>query len=563
MSIDWKERYNQWNNYSELSDYLLKELNEMTEEDRIEAFHMNLEFGTGGMRGILGAGSNRMNIHTIRRATEGFATYLIEKHGENAKIKGVAIAYDNRHFSKEFAKQSALVLANHGIKSYVFSELRPTPELSFAVRHLGCVAGIVVTASHNPREYNGYKVYDEHGCQYTPEMVDEYVSHIDAIPNPMEIKIASNEDLIEYIDKDIDEEYIKRLKEVPLDNDKYNKDFKIVYTPLHGTGAKIVPVVLKDLGYNVSCVEKQMTADPDFSGVKSSNPEDAKAFDEAIEQAKEIGAEIVFATDPDADRLGAAILHNGEYVLINGNQMASLLTSYIMHTLNKKGEIPSNGMMYSTVVSSPLPGKIAKSYGVDTEYYLTGFKFIGDAVQRNIDTKQFLFGFEESYGCLIKDFVRDKDSVQAIIMMSELCAHARDNGKTLIDVLNVIYDKYGYFLEKQHSITLTGISGQQKIKEIIENYRNNPPTQIAGLKVTGYEDYQLQVKVDNGKETTINLPKSNFIKYYLEDGSWFILRPSGTEPKLKVYLGVSESSLDLSEKKINSIKNFILDVIGV
>ncbi len=563
MSKDWKERYNQWDNYSELSDYLLKELNEMTEEDKIEAFHMNLEFGTGGMRGILGAGSNRMNIHTIRRATEGFATYLLEKHGEAAKTKGVAIAYDNRHFSKEFAKQSALVLSNHGIKSYVFSELRPTPELSFAVRYLECVAGIVVTASHNPKEYNGYKVYDEHGCQYTPDMVDEYVSHIDSIPNPMEIKIASNEDLIEYIDTKIDEEYIKRLKEVPLDNDKYNKDFKIVYTPLHGTGAKIVPVVLKDLGYNVTCVEKQMTADPDFSGVKSSNPEDAKAFDEALELAKEIGADIVFATDPDADRLGAGILHNGEYVLINGNQMASLLTLYIMHTLNEKGKIPNNGMMYSTVVSSPLPSKIAKNYGVDTEYYLTGFKFIGDAVQRNIDTKQFLFGFEESYGCLIKDFVRDKDSVQAIIMMSELCAHARDNGKTLIDVLNTIYDKYGYFLEKQHSITLAGIAGQQKIKDIIESYRNNPPTEIDGLAVVGYEDYELQIKVDNDKKSSINLPKSNFIKYYLEDGSWFILRPSGTEPKLKVYLGVSEDSLDASENKINSIKNFILNAIGV
>ncbi len=563
MSKEWKERYNQWKNYNELSDYLLDELNKMTEEDKIEAFHMNLEFGTGGMRGILGVGSNRMNIHTVRRATEGFATYLLERYGEKAKSNGVAIAYDNRHFSKEFAKQSALVLANHGIKSFVFSELRPTPELSFAVRYLKCVAGIVVTASHNPREYNGYKVYDEHGCQYTPDLVDEYVSHIDAIPNPMEIKIASNDDLITYIDTKIDEEYIKRLKEVPLDNNRYNKDFKIVYTPLHGTGAKIVPIVLKDLGYTVSCVETQMPADPDFSGVKSSNPEDAKAFDEAIEHAKEIGAAIVFATDPDADRLGAAILHNGEYILINGNQMASLLTLYIMDTLSKKGNIPNNGMMYSTVVSSPLPAKIAKSYGVDTEYYLTGFKFIGDAVQRNIETKQFLFGFEESYGCLIKDFVRDKDSVQAIIMMSELCAHARDNGKTLIDVLNTIYDKYGYFLETQHSITLAGISGQQKIKDIIDSYRNNPPTQIDGLRVVGYEDYQLQVKVDNGTETAINLPKSNFIKYYLEDGSWFILRPSGTEPKLKIYLGVSEDSLKASENKINSIKNFILSSVGV
>ncbi len=563
MSNAWKERYNQWIEYSDLSDYLLEELNGMSEDDKMEAFHTNLEFGTGGMRGILGAGSNRMNIHTIRRATQGFATYIIENNGEEAKTRGVAIAYDNRHFSKEFAKQSALVLANHGIKSYVFSELRPTPELSFAVRELNCVAGIVVTASHNPKEYNGYKVYDENGCQYTPDMIDEYIKHIEATKNPMEIKVADSEDLIGYIDTKIDSLYIERLKDIPLDNEKYNKDFKIVYTPLHGTGAKIVPTVLKDLGYDVACVETQMTADPDFSGVKSSNPEDAKAFDEAIELSKEVGAKIAFATDPDADRLGAAILHDGEYVLINGNQMASLLTYYIMNTLNQKGEIPSNGMMYSTVVSSPLPAKIAKSFGVDTEYYLTGFKFIGDAVQRNIDTKKFLFGFEESYGCLIQDFVRDKDSVQAIIMMSELCAHARDNGLTLIDLLNKIYDEYGYYYETQHSITLAGIAGQEKIKEIIETHRNNPPKEIAGLSVVGYEDYQLQIKSDRGNEQPINLPKSNFIKYYLEDDSWFILRPSGTEPKLKVYLGSAADSTENAIAKINLVKNDILNKIGV
>ncbi len=563
MSNEWKERYNQWNDYEQLDEYLRVELNEMSEDEKIEAFHMNLEFGTGGMRGILGAGSNRMNIHTIRRATEGFSLYLLEKYGNDAKSRGVAIAYDNRHFSKEFAKQSALVLANHGIKSYVFSELRPTPELSFAVRYLQCVAGIVVTASHNPKEYNGYKVYDENGCQYTPNMVDEYVSRINSIPNPMHIEVAKNEDLIKHIDTAIDSAYIEKLKEVPLDNDKYNKDFKIVYTPLHGTGAQIVPKVLSDLGYNVHCVDSQMTADPDFSAVKSSNPEDSKAFDEAIELAKKINAEIVFATDPDADRLGAAILHNGEYVLINGNQMATLLTYYIMNTLSEKDMIPKNGMMYSTVVSSPLPAKIAKNYGVDTEYYLTGFKFIGDAIQRNGETRQFLFGFEESYGCLIKDFVRDKDSVQAIILVSELCAYARDNGNTLVDVLEIIYNEYGYFLESQHAITLSGISGQQKIKEIIESYRNNPPIEIAGYKTVGYEDYLLQVKVDNGNKTSINLPKSNFIKYYLEDGSWFILRPSGTEPKLKVYLGTCSESRSSSEEKIEKIMNYILTSIGV
>lgn len=554
-SIKWKE-------FNELDALLKAELESMNDQELKEAFTDDLEFGTGGLRGVLGVGTNRMNYYVVRKATLGFGRYL--ESFNNAHEKGVVIAYDNRHYSKEFALDSAKVLTTLGFNVYLFESLRPTPELSFAVRYLKAIGGIMITASHNPKEYNGYKIYDENGCQLVPHLADKVIEEINKIDDYFSIDNTKNHEKIHFIGKEIDEKYCQLVNTIRINKD-IKKDFKIVYTPLHGTGQVFAAEVLKDNGFDCYPLEVQMTNDPNFSGVKTSNPEDPRAFDEAIEYAKKIGAKLVLATDPDADRLGMGILHNGEYVLLNGNQSATIMIDYICRELKKQDRLPENGWVFSTNVSSELPLKIARKYGLQTYISLTGFKFIGDQARKIEGNGTYVYGFEESYGCLIKDFVRDKDAIQAILMICEIAAWAYENGMDLVDYLQQIYEREGYAYESQSNIYLKGLDGKAKINYIMEYFRNNERLYKFG-NVIKKEDNLLQISYtyeENKVLTeTIDLPKSNVLKYYFENGSWFVLRPSGTEPKIKVYYGTIGKNSEESIKFNKRLKDEIMSVIN-
>lgn len=554
-SIKWKE-------YNELDALLKAELESMNDQELKEAFTDDLEFGTGGLRGVLGVGTNRMNYYVVRKATLGFGRYL--ESFNNAHEKGVVIAYDNRHYSKEFALDSAKVLTTLGFNIYLFESLRPTPELSFAVRYLKAIGGIMITASHNPKEYNGYKIYDENGCQLVPHLADKVIEEINKIDDYFSIDNTKNHEKIHFIGKEIDEKYCQLVNTIRINKD-IKADFKIVYTPLHGTGLVFAAEVLKDNGFDCYPLEVQMTNDPNFSGVKTSNPEDPRAFDEAIEYAKKIGAKLVLATDPDADRLGMGILHNGEYVLLNGNQSATIMIDYICRELKKQDRLPENGWVFSTNVSSELPLKIARKYGLQTYISLTGFKFIGDQARKIEGNGTYVYGFEESYGCLIKDFVRDKDAIQAILMICEIAAWAYENGMDLVDYLQQIYEREGYAYESQSNIYLKGLDGKAKINYIMEYFRNNERLYKFG-NVIKKEDNLLQISYtyeENKVLTeTIDLPKSNVLKYYFENGSWFVLRPSGTEPKIKVYYGTIGKNSEESIKFNKRLKDEIMSVIN-
>ncbi|MDE5868136.1 MAG: phospho-sugar mutase, partial [Anaeroplasmataceae bacterium] len=551
-----------WKKNPNLDAALKKELDAMDDHALQEAFTTDLEFGTGGLRGILGAGTNRMNIYIVSKATLGFGRYLAKF--PNALDRGVAISHDNRHQSKEFARISAEVLATLGFHVYLFEDLRPTPELSFAVRHFGCVGGIMITASHNPKEYNGYKIYDESGCQLVPKDADQVINEINQIDDYFSIDHSKNHDRIEYIGKAVDEAYIKEVKKIVL-RPNLNKEFKLVYTPLHGTGQVFAPDVLKSVGYDVYPLACQMTNDPDFSGVKTSNPENKEAYDEAIEYAKEIGAKIVLATDPDADRLGIAVEHNGEYVLFTGNQTASLVLDYILKTRKELGTLPEDGYVFTTNVSSTLPIAIAEKYGMKVEITLTGFKFIGEkAREMEAGKGTYVFGFEESYGCLVSDCVRDKDSIQAILMLCETAAYYREKGMDLVDALNAVYEEYGYYKEGITNIGLKGLEGAAKIKRIMEFFRINDIA-LKNFNILAKDDVKLGIHTDYvaKKSSKINLPSSNVIKYYLNDNMWFVLRPSGTEPKLKVYYGVVGQSLKESEQKLELLTKEVLAIVDL
>lgn len=561
--MNYLEKVELWKNNPNLNAELRAEIEASTEKELEEAFAVDLEFGTGGLRGILGAGTNRMNIYIVAKATLGFGRYLL-KQSEVAGARGVAIAHDNRHKSKEFARISAEVLTSLGFRVFLFEELRPTPELSFAVRHFKCIGGIMITASHNPKEYNGYKIYDETGCQLVPAEADKVIEEINQIEDYFNIETSKNHELIKYIGKEVDEVYIEEVKKIIL-RPNLKKDFKLVYTPLHGTGQVFAPQVLQSVGYDVVPLACQMTNDPDFSGVKSSNPENAEAYDEAIDLAREIGAKIVLATDPDADRLGIAVEHNGEYVLFTGNQTAALVLDYILKTRKELNTLPSDGYVFTTNVSSTLPSAIAEKYGMKVEITLTGFKFIGEKAREMEKGKgTYVFGFEESYGCLISDCVRDKDSIQAILMLCETAAYYREKGMDLVDALEEIYKEYGYYKEGITNISLKGLEGAAKIKRIMEFFRS---TDIAlkGFKLLAKDDVKLGIKTNllTDEVSKINLPSSNVIKYYLNDNMWFVLRPSGTEPKLKVYYGVNGTNHADADSKLEALSKEVLSIVDL
>lgn len=561
----FREEFDKWFRYKKLDVELRQELEKMNEETMKDSFYKSLEFGTGGMRGVIGAGTNRMNTYTIRKANYGFGKYLSQKYKGELE-RGVVIAHDNRHKSVEFSKESACVLASFGIKSYLFESLRPTPELSFAVRHLGAIGGIVVTASHNPPKYNGYKIYDEDGCQLVPRFADKVIEYVNEVEDVFNIDFldfdeALNQGLIEIIGEDIDKEYLDMVDTVQLNPD-VDKNIKIVFTPLHGTSAKIGLITLERNGYNVIPVKEQLVPDPDFSTVKSPNPENTSAFEMAIEYGKKHHADILIATDPDADRLGVAVLHNYEYILLTGNQTGAILVDYILKTRKTQGTLPKKGMVYNTIVTSEFGATIAKSYGMEVESTLTGFKFIGEKAKEIENTEyEFVFGYEESYGYVIKDFVRDKDSIQALLLLSEVANLSKRRGLTLYDYLLELYKTHGFYKEDLVNIVLEGAAGEARIKEIIDYFRDNKPTSMLGLRIFKAEDYLTRTRYYEKHTDEINLPISNVLKFVLEDGSWFVLRPSGTEPKLKIYVGVLGNSLEDSESKNKAIKEAVINII--
>lgn len=556
--------YLKWLNYDGLDTELKAELLEMSEDVIEDAFYKPLAFGTGGLRGVIGAGINRMNIYTVRKANYGFAKYLLKYHSD-ALERGIVIAHDNRNKSIEFSKASASVFAAFGIKTYLFDALRPTPELSFAVRHLNAVGGIVVTASHNPPKYNGYKIYDEDGCQLVPRLADEVVDFVNSVDDVFSIDTvnfdqALKSGLIEYIGSEIDDLYLAAVDTVQL-NKNNKKDIKIVFTPLHGTSHKIGVDILKRNGYEVIPVLEQLVNDPFFSTVKSPNPENKEAFDMAIEYGLKHNSDILIATDPDADRLGVAVKHEGEYVLLTGNQTGAILVDYILKSRKALGTLPEKGMVYNTVVTSDFGAVIARSYGMEVKSTLTGFKFIGEQAKIIEDTEyEFMFGYEESYGYVIKDFVRDKDSIQALLLISEIANEQLLKGETLYDYLKALYKEHGTYRENLVNIALEGIKGEERIKEIMDFFRKTKLESVINTSVTTKEDYLLSKKVTN-VETVIDLPKSNVIKFILEDNSWFVLRPSGTEPKLKIYVGVVDTDIVIADKKIERIVKEVLSII--
>lgn len=569
----YQENYQKWLAYAKLPDYLHQELLAMDEKTKEDAFYTNLEFGTAGMRGYIGAGTNRINIYVVRQATEGLAQ-LIETKGDDVKKRGVAIAYDSRHFSQKFAFESAQVLAKHGIKAYVFESLRPTPELSFTVRHLGTFAGIMVTASHNPAPFNGYKVYGEDGGQMPPFDADALTDFIRAINDPFSIELADLEEskasgLIEVIGEAVDTEYLKEVKDVNINQkliDEYGKDMKIVYTPLHGTGEMLARRALAQAGFDsVQVVEAQAVPDPDFSTVKSPNPENQEAFRLAEELGRQVDADVLVATDPDADRLGVEIRQaDGSYKNLSGNQIGAIIAKYILEAHKTAGSLPANAALCKSIVSTELVSKIAESYGATMFNVLTGFKFIAEKIQEFEEKHNhtYMFGFEESFGYLIKPFVRDKDAIQAVLIVAEIAAYYRSRGLTLADGIDEIYKEYGYFAEKTISVTLSGVDGATEIKKIMDKFRGDAPKQFNATDVVKLEDFQAQTATTADGIEKLTTPPSNVLKYILSDASWIAVRPSGTEPKIKFYIATVGNNSEDAQVKIANIEKEINDFVG-
>ena len=564
--MTYQENFQKWADFADLPDYLRRDLESMDEKTKEDAFYTNLEFGTAGMRGLIGAGTNRINIYVVRQATEGLAR-LIESKGGNEKERGVAIAYDSRHFSPEFAFESAAVLAKHGIKSYVFESLRPTPELSFAVRHLNCFAGIMITASHNPAPFNGYKVYGEDGGQMPPHDADALTTYIRSIENPFTVEVADVKaekasGLIEVIGEAVDVEYLKEVKDVNINPaliEEFGKDMKIVYTPLHGTGEMLARRALAQAGFDsVQVVEAQATPDPDFSTVKSPNPESQAAFALAEELGRQVGADVLVATDPDADRVGVEVLQkDGSYLNLSGNQIGAIMAKYILEAHKNAGTLPENAALCKSIVSTDLVTKIAESYGATMFNVLTGFKFIAEKIQEFEEKHNhtYMMGFEESFGYLIKPFVRDKDAIQAVLVVAELAAYYRSRGLTLADGIEEIYKEYGYYAEKTISVTLSGVDGAEQIKAIMAKFRENGPKEWNATEITVVEDFKAQTSTAaDGTVTALTTPPSDVLKYTLADGSWIAVRPSGTEPKIKFYIAVVGESNEDSQAKIANIE---------
>ena len=573
--MDYKEIYNQWLENPYFDEATKEELKAIKDDENEikERFYMDLEFGTAGLRGIIGAGTNRMNIYVVRRATQGLANYIAKV---DKKSQGVAIAYDSRHMSPEFAQEAALCLAANGIKAYIFETLRPTPELSFAVRHLGCVAGINVTASHNPPEYNGYKVYWEDGAQITPPHDTGIMGEVKAISDWNTVKTMDKEEavkagLFEVIGQAVDDAYMAELKKQVLHMDAIEaegKNLKIVYTPLHGTGNIPARRILKELGFeNVYVVKEQELPDGDFPTVSYPNPEAAEAFELGLKLAKEVDADLVLATDPDADRLGVRVKDkNGEYHDLTGNMSGCLLANYELSQRKAvNGSLPEDGALIKTIVTTNLADAIAKGYGVNLIEVLTGFKFIGQQILgfENSGKGSYLFGFEESYGCLIGTYARDKDAIVATMALCEAAAYYKTQGKTLWDAMIEMYEQFGYYKDAIQSVTMKGIEGLQKIQEIMNSLRQNPPAEFAGHKVTAVRDYKADTITDvaTGAVKPTGLPNSNVLYYELTDDAWVCVRPSGTEPKVKFYYGVKGTSLADADEKSDIMGKAVLDMV--
>lgn len=575
--MSWRESFSKWDQYTNLDPNLKGLLENIVHNEQLleDAFYKNLEFGTGGIRGEIGPGINRMNIYTIRKATEGLARY-IEEHGEIAKNRGVVIAFDCRHQSPEFAMEAAKVLGKHGIQSYVFESLRPTPELSFAVRYLYAFSGIVITASHNPPEYNGYKVYGEDGAQYPPAIAEEIITRVNEVEDELTVEVADEavlkeNGLLSVIGESVDNAYLKQLESIVINRDviqQVTDDFRIIYTPLHGTGNRAVMDGLHAIGFkHVQAVEEQQQPDPNFSTVQSPNPEEHAAFELAIQYGNRSNADILLATDPDSDRVGVAARNEaGEYQVMTGNQVGALLLHYLITEKKKNGTLEDHAVVLKTIVTSEMGRDIASAYGLETIDTLTGFKFIGEKIREFEQTgeKCFLFGYEESYGCLISDFARDKDAVQACLLIAEVAAYYKVKDMTLFNALDDIYEEFGYYRETLESLTLKGKDGVEKIEGIMEHFRVNPPYEVSGKKVLVIEDYKSGVRsfVNNGSSQQIELPKSNVLKFKLEDGAWFCLRPSGTEPKIKFYFGVREETKKESDIELENIRREVMNLVN-
>ncbi|MBP3802211.1 MAG: phospho-sugar mutase [Clostridia bacterium] len=572
--MSYLEEYKKWCESPEFDEETKRELLSIkNDEKEIEdRFYQELEFGTAGLRGVIGAGTNRMNKYTVGKATQGLANYIVE---QGVQDKGVAISYDSRKMSKEFSLQTALILCANGIKAYLFENLRPVPELSFAVRELGCTAGVMITASHNPPKYNGYKVYWDDGAQIVPPMDKDIISKVRNIESFTEIKEISKEEAIEkgllkIIGTEMDEKYIDVLKKSILNPEivkKNGKELKIVYTPLHGTGNTVVERLLKEIGFeNVYVVPEQKDPDGNFPTVDYPNPEDPKAFKLALELAKKVDADVVLATDPDADRLGifAKDVKTGNYETYTGNMSALLIAEYRISQMKEKGILPNDGMLIKTVVSSNLADAIAKEYDLELIEVLTGFKNIGKVMRTAEENKDktYVFGFEESYGCLIGDYARDKDGIAAVMALCEAAAYYREQGITLWDQMQNIYKKYGYYKETQVSIVKEGSEGAQIIKDMMTKMRNTPVKQIGVNKVLTFKDIQkdLVKNMVTGEEKTTGLPTSNVLYYELENDSWCCVRPSGTEPKIKFYMGVKGTSNEDANSKLEDLKKAMLSI---
>ena len=561
--MSWKETYNTWKNYADLDAELKDELANLAGNDAAleDAFYTPMEFGTAGMRGLLGAGINRMNIYTVRQATAGLAAFMLTLD-EATRNRGVAISYDSRHHSQDFAFEAARVLGAQGIPTFVFESLRPTPELSFTVRHLHTYAGIMITASHNPKEYNGYKIYGEDGAQMPPKESDLITKYIREVDDLFAIKVASKEELIDagvlkVIGAEVDQDYLDQVKTVTINKElvaEEGKTMKLIFSPLHGTGAMLGEKALRQAGFeNFTMVPEQSKPDPDFTTVKKPNPEDPAAFNLAIELGKKEGADLLVAVDPDADRLGAAVRQpNGDYQLLTGNQIAAVMLNYILTAHKEAGSLPANAAAVKSIVSSEFATKVAASYGVEMINVLTGFKFIAEQIKHFEDTNEhtFMMGFEESYGYLVRPFVRDKDAIQSLVMLAEVAAYYKKQGKNLYDGLQELFEKHGYYAEKTISLTFDGVEGAKEIADLMTKFRNDAPSEFAGYEVAALEDFaKSEKRLADGTVTKIDLPTSNVLKYILTDGTWIAVRPSGTEPKIKFYIGTQADSLAKAEEK--------------
>lgn len=560
--MSYKQLFEQWNSYSDLEPVWQENLQLLASDEKLmeDAFYRDLEFGTGGMRGEIGAGTNRMNTYTIRKATTGLASY-IKATGEEAMKRGVVIAYDSRRFSPDFAREAAETLASNGIKAYLYREPRTTPQLSYSVRKLHAYMGIVITASHNPPEYNGYKVYGEDGAQLNLEDADAVIRYVNEAGDALQIKRNDlDENLIIQLDEEMDKAYIDELKTVQENPKLASKtNLKVVFTPLHGASGKTVKRILSEVGYeHIHYVEEQMEPNGEFPTVKSPNPEEQSAFEYAIRYGEQLDADILVAADPDGDRVGLAVKTVEGYKLLTGNQTGAILIEYLLTQRKEKGTMPANGRVFKTIVTSDLGRVIAEYHGASTEDVLTGFKFIGEKIKQYEETKEyeFLFGYEESYGYLVKSFARDKDAIQSVLAIVEAAAYYKEKGLTLVDVLHALFERHGYYLEGLVSVTKKGVSGAKAIQNLLAKVRINPISEVAGIAVSSQEDYlnSLRTFTDDRNAEQILLPKSNVLKYFLADGSWVCVRPSGTEPKIKYYFGVTSGTEAKSVEKLKVLK---------